>query len=53
MGLHAETDGASVSGDLYELNLEHLGRERAARAGHRVVELAGGERRAGNLLGGA
>jgi gamma-glutamylcyclotransferase (GGCT)/AIG2-like uncharacterized protein YtfP len=48
--INAETAGVSVSGELYELDLEHLERIIAGEPpglGVAVVELAGGERRLG------
>jgi gamma-glutamylcyclotransferase (GGCT)/AIG2-like uncharacterized protein YtfP len=48
--IDAETEGVSVSGELYELDLEHLERIIASEPpglGVGVVELAGGERRLG------
>jgi gamma-glutamylcyclotransferase (GGCT)/AIG2-like uncharacterized protein YtfP len=45
--IHAETGGVSVSGELYELDLEHLERliaNEPAGLGVGVVELEGGER---------
>jgi gamma-glutamylcyclotransferase (GGCT)/AIG2-like uncharacterized protein YtfP len=48
--IDAETGGVSVSGELYELDLEHLERIIASEPpglGVRVVELSDGERRLG------